>query len=104
MPMSTRLSAGRVRSTYEFIKAHRDQHRGAATALSDNVRFRQKRSFARAWRLLGASLTFSGPVANPMPVPIGGLTCPTRKSIGRFIAQGDLSLDSGMFSSSFLSL
>jgi putative transposase len=25
MPMSTRLSAGRVRSTYEFIKVHRDQ-------------------------------------------------------------------------------
>ncbi|HZO39846.1 MAG TPA: IS3 family transposase [Methylomirabilota bacterium] len=26
MPMSTRLSAGRVRSTYQFIKAHRIQH------------------------------------------------------------------------------
>src|SRR6266850_8363206 len=26
MPMSTRLSAGRVRSAYEFIKAHRDQY------------------------------------------------------------------------------
>ena len=24
--MSTKLSAGRVRSTYEFIKAHRDQY------------------------------------------------------------------------------
>src|SRR3982074_3417153 len=26
MPMSTKLSAGRVRSTYEFIKAHRDRY------------------------------------------------------------------------------
>ena len=26
MPVSTRLSAGRVRSTYQFIKAHRTQH------------------------------------------------------------------------------
>src|SRR5258708_31596803 len=26
MPMSTKRSAGRIRSTYEFIKAHRAQH------------------------------------------------------------------------------
>jgi putative transposase len=26
MPISTKLSAGRVRSTYEFLKAHRDRY------------------------------------------------------------------------------